>query len=86
MLVSEALGVGTPALCTDSCGAAALGAVVIPPCRAITVVKIRGIAGATATVLSAGTLKPSERQQIYDAATLALSPAPHAAQFLARVN
>jgi glycosyltransferase involved in cell wall biosynthesis len=62
-LVSEALAVGTPTICTESCGAATLLAA--SP-GSVTVATVEPLAAALSAALEAGLAGPSRRQQCHD--------------------
>jgi glycosyltransferase involved in cell wall biosynthesis len=83
MVASEALGAGTPVLCTESCGAAALADVVGPGLRVVTADR-RGLAGALAASLAAGRPRPEDRHRLRDAMAASASADAAAERFLVR--
>jgi glycosyltransferase involved in cell wall biosynthesis len=84
MVVSEALGAGTPVICTERCGAAALVNSVGDGMRVVTA-DVRGLAGALAASLAHGRPRPEERLRIRDAMAASASADVAAERFLVQV-
>lgn len=81
-LVSEALGAGTPCICTSACGAASAAREVAGRDSQVCAPSVRGLAAALAAALSGGKVSAARRLLIRDTAADLLSPARAAGRFL----
>lgn len=84
MVASEALGAGTPVICTAACGAAALAEVVGPGLRVVAA-EARGLAAAVAAALAAGRPRPEEKLRIRNAMAASASADVAVKRFLVQV-
>jgi glycosyltransferase involved in cell wall biosynthesis len=85
MVASEALGAGTPVICTGSCGAAALADVVGPGMRVVAA-DTPGLVAALESAVVAGRPRLEERRRIRDAMAASASADAAAERFLATVD